>query len=479
LEDRKKFCEQEVRLNRRLSHDVYQGVIQIYEDQSGRFSLEETGQVVEYAVKMRQLPDSARLQELLQRRKVDQDLMERLARTMAEFYRTGSRNPDIDHFGRPESISYNVEENFRQLNPFVGTLLAPEKWDFLCQVSRTFLAHHRDVFERRISDGHIRDGHGDLRTDHIYVYQGLQIIDCIEFNDRFRYGDVAVELAFLYMDLEHLGHPDWSRFFLSAYVSAAQDPQLFTVIDFYAAYRSVVSLKIDAFRYREAEPEDQEVLKRDAQRYLQQAYRYAIQFGRPTLWVLCGLPATGKSTLARKLSEVLSIELFQSDALRKEAGIATGGKTPGFGKGPYRLEWRQKIYTELLAHGHETLKAGHSVILDATFSRRKWRDEARRLAGDVNTNVIFVETVCEEETIKKRLQGRDDKSALSDARLEHLPDIVKHFDPLEELSDIAHFQVSSEGAPEVTLVNALARAFECKYHQVSKLLEAEGPLGEE
>lgn len=478
LSQRKHFCEQEVVLNQRLSHDIYQGVVDILETDDGHFSLQGSGRVVEYAVKMRRLPDAAGLKALLQERAIDPKRMETLAHTMADFYKGGQRNSDIDYFGRPDVISYNMEENFRQLDPYVGSLLDQEKWDFLCQVSRTFLDHHRDVFERRVTEGYIRDGHGDLRTDHIYFHPGPQIIDCIEFNDRFRYGDAAVDLAFLYMDLEHLGHPEWARFFISAYAGAAQDPRLYTVIDFYAAYRAVVRLKVDAFRYPDAQPGEQETLKQDIHAYLQQAYRYAIQFGRPTLWILCGLPATGKSLVAETLSDVLSIERFSSDRLRKTAGISGNGRT-AFGQGAYRMEWRHKVYTRLLAHGHETLKAGHSVILDATFSRRKWRDEARRLAADLDTNLIFAETVCNEATIRSRLKSRESTSGLSDARLEHLPDMLENFEPLTETPTTTHFQVSSENPPEAMLVETLFRASECKHRQVSRLLEAQGRLGNE
>jgi predicted kinase len=328
-----------------------------------------------------------------------------------------------------------------------------------------------------VKDGHIRDGHGDLRTDHIYFHQGIQIIDCIEFNDRFRYGDTALDLAFLYMDMEHLGYPEWGRSFLSAYVRTAGDPQLYTVIEFYAAYRALVRLKVDAFRYREASPGEREDLKRDIHTYFKQAYRYAVQFGRPTLWVVCGLPATGKSSLAEALSEVLSVTLFQSDQLRKAAGLTGDVATTAFGEGPYRLQRRQQIYADLLGRGHETLRTGHSVILDATFSRRKWREEAQRLANDLDANLIFVETACREETIRDRLKHREVSPGLSDARLVHLPDMRRTYEPLEERSDTTCFRINSEDSPESMLTETLSRAFACKYHQVYRRLETQGREG--
>jgi aminoglycoside phosphotransferase family enzyme/predicted kinase len=479
LTQRKTCCEQEVILNQRLSHDVYDGVVAIFQHEDGTFSLDPdgpNGSVAEYAVKMRQLRASDSLKALLRNGAVDGRQIETLAKTLTSFYRQGLQGPDIDRFGHPETIAYNMEENFRQLDPFVGNLFPKEPWDFLCQVSRSFLEHHRDVFDRRVSEGHVRDGHGDLRTDHVYFDRGVQIIDCIEFNDRFRYGDAAVDLAFLYMDMDHLEKTEWSRFFLSSYVRQSGDVQLYTVIDFYAAYRALVRLKVDAFRYKEASSSDREHLKRDVGLYFEQAYRYAVQFGRPTLWILCGLPATGKSSLGEALSKVLSLKCFQSDQLRKAADRPGDVKTAAFDSGPYRLQRRQQVYAELLGRGHDTLKDGHSVILDATFSRQKWREEAQRLADDLDCNLIFVETVCTEETIRDRLKVREKAPGLSDARLDHLPDMIRSFEALEELPDITYFQISSDHPLESMLMETLSKGFECTYNQVNRLLEARGQV---
>lgn len=470
LAQREACCQQEVRLNQRLSRDVYIDVVPIFENPDGGFSFNPNGRVAEYAVRMRQLCDSAALKTRLQEGRVEQDQMETLAQTLAAFYREGLQGPHIDHFGQPDTIAFNMEENFRQLGPFVGDLLSKEPWDFLCQVSRSFLDRHREVFERRVKDGHTRDGHGDLRTDHIYFHRGIQIIDCIEFNDRFRYGDTALDLAFLYMDMEHLGYPEWGRSFLSAYVRTARDPQLYTVIEFYAAYRALVRLKVDAFRYRGAPSGERRPLASDARHYFRQAYRYALQFGRPTLWVLCGLPATGKSALAEAVSTLFSIQCFQSDRLRKAAGLARDDQILDFGQGPYRPEWRQQIYGELLGRAHEALRAGRSVVLDATFSRRKWRNEARRLAQDLDTNFILVETRCKEETIRERLKHREGQSVASDARLKHLPDMVKAFEAVDELPQSIHLQVDTEQSQGSMLIETVSKAFACRCRQVSEHL---------
>jgi aminoglycoside phosphotransferase family enzyme/predicted kinase len=470
LEDRHYFCKQEVLLNQRLSRDVYQEVIKVYEDETGQFSMVKKGRVAEYAVKMRQLPDSLSLKELLQNDKIRQMDMDRLGRMLAAFYKGGEQSPAIEHYGRRGVIAFNMEESFRQLGPFAGRLLEPDKWEVVCQVSRSFLESRRDLFQRRIEAGRIRDGHGDLRADHVYFFRGIQIIDCIEFNDRFRYGDVAADLAFLHMDMEHLGYGKWSRSFLAAYVNDARDPGLYSLLDFYAAYRAIVRLKVACLRWEEVKESEQETLAGDARVYLNQAYRYAIEFSRPTLWVFCGLPATGKSSLAEEMAKTLGVFLFQSDRIRRGDQNGEPRKKAPFGQGLYRLEMRHRVYTRMLALAQQTLKTGRSVILDATYSRRNWRDETPMLASDLDTNLVFVECLCKEETIRSRLRGRTNAS-LSDARMEHLAQIREAFEATTELPEDMHLSIRTDKQPlHETLVNVLSEGYARKCAQVKRLI---------
>ena len=505
IDKRRRFCEIEVSLNKRLTAGIYHEVVVVYEDLDGRFffkkdmslkktgsfnktkSFNKTGRIAEYAVKMTQLPDAVNLYNLLKDDKVDIKKMKDLGQKLAGFYESSNQSPKIDHYGQKEVIGFNMEENFRQLEPFIKEFQELEKWEFICHVGRSFLENRQNLFEDRLKTGRIRDGHGDLRTDHIYFYKGIQIIDCIEFNDRFRYGDVVSDLAFLHMDLEHLGYPDLSLAFLSAYVDCADDPQLYSLLDFYAAYRAVVKLKTTCFRIQEVKDAGQKALKTEAGFYLNQAYRYTLQFSRPTLLVFCGMPATGKSYLAQTLAKALSLTLFQSDYIRKhihKEGLSHGNqKVEAFGKGLYRQQMRHHVYSQMLALAQKTLKGGHSVILDATFSKRKWRDEAMRLSKDLDTNIIFVECVCKPETIRKRLGQRDGmgnglgegqgdgSSNLSDARLEHFPQISKDFEPLFELNSQIHLTVDTELPLRDNFLYLLSKGYACKCAQVKNQIK--------
>jgi uncharacterized protein len=475
LSARHHFCQQEVLLNQRFSHDVYLEVVGIHRRSSDRFALMGPGDVVEYAVKMRQLPDSSCLKERLKRRELSRAEVKALGRFLAAFYAGAASSREIDHFGRPEVIGFNVEENFRQVEPFVGDLLDAEKLALVRTVSGSFLARQQARFARRLEAGRVRDGHGDLRSDHIYFHQGIQVIVCIEFNERFRFGDVGSDLAYLIMDLDHRRRGALGRELLAAYAAAASDSEVYLLLDFYAAYRAMVMVKVHCLRYAGVGPENAALrlaLRRRARRYLEQAYRYAVRFSRPTLWVFCGLPASGKSTLALELSRLLGHALFQSDAVRKE-GFGKGvhkGEAVGFGEEIYRPEITALVYGQLLALAQEELKHGRSAILDATYAQRKWRCDAQQLADDIDANVLVVECRCAEQTLRRRLASREWQPGLSDARLGHLPEFLGRFQAIDEVPLDRHLRISTDARLPTTFGRLLATAYGKKCSQVAKRL---------
>lgn len=471
-EARKACCLQEVVLNQRLTTGVYDSVVDICEGAEGCFNLGGPGRVVDHVVKMRQLPDAGNLEALLARGEITDRHMESLGRKLADFYANSIRSEAISRFGDPRMISFNMEENFIQVEPYVGRLFHQEKWDFIRESSRAFFRNHDGNFKKRVRLGRIRDGHGDLRAEHVYFSDGIQIIDCIEFNDRFRYGDVASDIAFLYMDLDRLGHLDLGCAFLNAVTRFSGDFGLYGFIDFYAAYRAVVKLKVACLSAGEGGLENYPVQHRAAaDRYLQQAYRYAVGFSRPTLWVFCGLPASGKSTLAERLSDTLSVALIQSDRVRKqEAGVPIREKVVvPFGSGIYKPVLRHRTYAHMLLAAQERLENGRSAILDGTYSHRKWRDDARRLAEDLDSNIIFVETTASREHLIRRLQAREKKAGISDARLQHLDAILAEFEPLAELDASLRVTVSTESDPDEAFSNVMAQSHDRKCAQIRKL----------
>jgi hypothetical protein len=248
LEKRLYFCRKEVELNRRLSADVYLGVVPVTSE-SGRFVIGGKGRVEEYAVKMRRLPQDAMMDALLTRNKVTPRMIEDVASTIAEFHRKAATGGDIDEFGSIETITQIIDENFDQTEKYFEIIIAPATFNRIKAYAKDFLKTNTPLFKKRIAGGRIRDCHGDLHAAHICFYKGICIYDCIEFIDRLRYTDVAADIAFLAMDLDHYGRKDLSGAFIKAYIEKSGDKELLKMLNFYKCYRAYVRGKVGCFQY--------------------------------------------------------------------------------------------------------------------------------------------------------------------------------------------------------------------------------------
>jgi len=247
LEKRLFFCSKEIDLNRRLCPDAYLGVVSITE-QEGKLSLDGPGRPIEYAVKMCHLPQDRMMSAMLVRGQVMPEMLASVARKLAGFHNKAETNATISAFGALDTVRQNTEENFEQTGKYIGTTISPERYQRIKVYTEDFLAQNSSLFDRRISEGRIRDCHGDLHAAHICFCHDICIYDCIEFNDRFRYGDVASEVAFLAMDLDHYGQPELSRHFVDAYVDASKDRELKTLLNFYKCYRAYIRGKVEGFK---------------------------------------------------------------------------------------------------------------------------------------------------------------------------------------------------------------------------------------
>jgi len=473
LEKRRHFCRQEVILNRRLTRDVYIDVVPItFKD--GRYCMAWQGSPVEYAVKMRQLPEECSMVRLLRTGKFDKEALEDLARTLATFYGKALTGRQINTFGSWETIWANCEENFRQTEMFVGRILDERMFQIVHAATRSFLRRWQDLFEHRIEKEKIRDCHGDLRAGHIYFTDTIQIIDCIEFNDRFRYGDITSDLAFLAMDLDYEGYSEVAQSLLKAYARYTRDQDVFVLLDFYKCYRAFVRVKVNCFRMQEGDLGDRESgkLLREIDQYMDLAYRYAVQFTRPTLWVVCGLPGSGKSTIAKELSKTLSVKVFCSDVIRKELFRLQPYKQMDvpFEEGIYSKGASSLTYGKLLLLAQEEIERGYSVILDATYGSRHQRGEVLRLAKDMDANLVFVECIGSDAVLKERLMRREEKPSVSDARLRHFEQIKVRFEPLNEVRDEMYIGVDTERPLEQSMEQILSQDYVLEYMQTADAL---------
>jgi aminoglycoside phosphotransferase family enzyme/predicted kinase len=474
LEKRQHFCHQEVMLNRRLSRDVYLDVVAITL-QGDRYCLERPGDPIEYAVKMRQLPEECSMARLLPSGKIDTEEIEKLVRILAGFYTHAPTGGYINTFGLWKTVWANCEENFRQAEIFVGKILDERIFQIVRAATRSFMRRRKEFFQNRIDRDKIRDCHGDLRAGHVYFTEGIQIIDCIEFNERFRYGDITSDLAFLAMDLDNEGYPQIAQRLLNSYVEHTKDQGVFVLLDFYKCYRAFVRIKVSCFRLEEGNIGEQERGKvvRDIQRCMNLAYRYAVQFTRPILWIICGMPASGKSTIARELAHTLGIQVFRSDLIRKEL----------FGLPPYKqvdLPFEEGIYSKgassltcgrLLLLAQEEIEKGCAVVLDATYGSRHERSEVLRLAKDMDANLVFVECVSSEEVLKGRLMKRRGTSLISDARLHHFQQLKARFEPLDEVPREMHIRVDTERPLERSMQQILSEDYVLLSRQTAEAVE--------
>jgi len=251
------YCQREVELNRRLCPAVYLGVVPITRDK-GNICAGGQGEVIEYAVKMHRLPRGAMMDVLLTKNQVSPEMVGRVARRLAEFHQEAETNASISTFGNLDTIIQNTDENFTQTEKYIGITISREKYKYIKGYTDNFIKKNASLFHKRIADGRIRDCHGDLHAAHICFHNGICIYDCIEFNDRFRYCDVASEVAFLAMDLDHYGRADLSRSFVNAYISRSRDKELRQLLNFYKCYRAYVRGKVESFKLDDPHISDEE-----------------------------------------------------------------------------------------------------------------------------------------------------------------------------------------------------------------------------
>lgn len=277
LEKREYYCRQEVLLNRRFAPDVYLGISEITENGEGVVSLDGEGSAIEYAVKMKRIPEEKMLHRLMEAGRITADDVKRVGRYLAQAYGNIPSDAKAREFGAPGAIATNVIENFDQTRKYRGGPVGEHPFDALEAWSRSFMDRNAALFDARRAEGHIKDCHGDLHLEHICIEDdAVSVFDCIEFNERFRFGDVASDVAFLSMDFDFNGRGDLGDAFVGAYVDESGDALLRSVLRFYKVYRAMVRAKVTSFML---DDEGLDAAARDgafrkAKQYYDLAYRY-------------------------------------------------------------------------------------------------------------------------------------------------------------------------------------------------------------
>jgi aminoglycoside phosphotransferase family enzyme/predicted kinase len=422
LEKRKFFCEEELRLNRRLCPDIYLDIVPITKER-GEIQVGGTGTTVDFAVLMKRLPQEGMMDELLHRGEVEEGHVIRIARLLVPFYREARTGPGIDKFGTISSFSVNTDENFSQTEKYIGVTISKDAYEDIRGYTERFYSEKESLFTHRIDGGYIRECHGDLHSRNICITEkDVYIYDCIEFNERFRISDVAEDIAFLAMDLDFHLFPSLSRSFVSEYVRLSRDETLREILTFYKSYTAFVRGKVLSFILDETEESEAEkTWARDQARYYFHLARvYALSETHPLIIITCGLSGSGKSKIATHIASEMDMEIIRSDAVRKElSGIRPEEhRYESFSGGIYSREMTRRTYDELFFRAEKTLREKRSVIIDASYLRGEEREKVRELAGKVDAQFYILFTRCPDDVTRTRLVERVHEGTISDATID-------------------------------------------------------------
>jgi aminoglycoside phosphotransferase family enzyme/predicted kinase len=458
LEKRREACEAEARLNRRLSPDVYQDVVPLTRDAEG-LRVGGKGEVVDWVVPMRRLPDDATFLALLEAERLTPGHLEALARRMARFFSEVSAEEAEHEAAGFERVAAHLRGAIDTLPGWVGDDLAPELVERLQAAVEARLAADEATVRSRAAAGVGREGHGDLRLDHVYwlgeddPHGPLRVIDGVEFSHELRSGDPLQDIAFLVMELEYQGHAALGRAFAEAYLDAAGDPGGLALLPLYVGYRHAVRGKVRWLESLEDEvPEEaRRAARARARRHLLGVLgSLAPPDQRPALVLVGGLPGSGKSSVGRALTE-RGFTRVSTDGVRRElAGLGPTEPTPPERKGEiYSPEFNERTYAEVMRRVEAALWRGERAVMDATFTLRKRRHAGLDLANRLGVPSLFLHVRTSDAVTRERLAARQGDE--SDAGVEVYELLLSAWEEDDERTAAARVAVDNDGTPTETL----------------------------
>lgn len=396
IESRRDACHREVDLNRRLAPDVYLGVASITLDRAD----------LDHVVVMRRLPQERRLSARLDDPDIDDDLRT-LAHQMAAFHGRAARSPAIDMAASPATLDALWSTGIEQVATFTHDVLDLDDVARVGLLAREFVAGRHRLLNERIDSGKICDGHGDLQAEDVFVLDdGPRVLDCLEFDDQLRYGDVLGDVAFLAMDLERLGRRDLGDRFLDAYREFSASTWPDSLAHHYMAYRAHIRAKVTCLRHRQnADPESAALA-----RALHDLALAHLEAARVRLILVGGSPGTGKSTVSRDLGDRLGAVVLSSDVVRDELFPRHPAEDHPFGdlldSGRYEPSRVEAVYAEMLRRAEMLLEHGHSVVLDASWLDPSRRDRARAIAHATTSSLHELRCTCPDDIAAERVRVR-------------------------------------------------------------------------
>ena len=454
LEKRRHYCHEEVRLNRRFTSGIYLGVIELRQE-NGTASFGKSGELLDYAVQMRRLPENRMLDSLIETD--SPNLLQAMPRLALAVHRVMER-ADVcrdETVRNAEVVRSNCEENFSQTLSAIGTLLTSEAHELMQNAVRHDLDEFEGVMLERERKGYVRDGHGDLHAANICMTDPICIYDCIEFNRRFRVADILADLAFLVMDLEFRGRWDLANKLTTQHQEHPEAGDFKRLLSFYKQYRAWVRGKVNAMLAAAPDTvkETREQAGRLACRYFNLALGYRI---KPTLFLTSGLMGVGKTTLARALAQALGATHLRSDIIRKQlAGLPEKqASLDDFGTGLYSQEMTERAYKAIFETAAGLISRQRSVIVDASFAKDDKRNSFISLAERAGCPVWLLHLECPEDVTLKRLDQRSDDA--SDGRRELYARQKSNFSPITAINHVV--PVDTTCAVDYNVQSLLCRA---------------------
>jgi uncharacterized protein len=447
-EARATACARETELNREFAPDVYLGVAAIQGPD---------GLVCDHLVVMRRMPASRRLSTLVRAGAPVAAQLRQVARILAAQHAGAARGAHIAEQGGRDALRRRWADNLEQTRRTQQLLapvqpLAPAVIDEAERLASRFLAGRAPLFDARIQEDRIVDGHGDLLADDIFCLgDGPRILDRLDFDDSLRYLDGLDDATFLAMDLERLGAPTLAEQFMAAYAEYSGDPAPTSLRHHYVAYRAFVRVKIACLRGSQHDPG-----AGIEARHLAEVGLRHLRAGAVTLVLIGGLPGTGKSTLADAVAARLGFAVLNSDRIRKElAGLPaeTSARAP-YGTGIYTPEWTERAYAELLHRAVVLMSHGESVIADASFLSARQRTAAATAAAGVSADLVQLRCSASRELAARRMSAR--ARGASDADTVLAAAMESAAEPWPEATVIDTENDGITGVPDTSVEQALA-----------------------
>jgi uncharacterized protein len=409
-EARSHACRRETEVNRRFAPDVYLGVLDV---------LDEGGRPRDHLIEMRRMPAGRRLSALLESEEAPERVAE-VARAVAAIHAAAPRSPEISRAGEPQSVIANWRQGLAQVDDVARDLLPAGERRRIAELAIRYLEGRGGLLARRIDEGWVRDGHGDLLCDDVFCLDdGPRLLDCLAFDDRLRHSDVLADAAFLAMDIEAHGAEGLGRQMLEAWSRALGESHPPSLADHYVAYRAHVRAKVACLRRAQGD----ERAGAEARRLHGLCLRH-LERARVRLVLVGGAPGTGKSTIAARVAERLGWTVLRSDAMRRSLHGAPdfGGAPAAYGEGRYSPERRAEVYAALLDDARRRLALGESVIIDASWSALAVRERAREVAEATRSELVEIRCSAPAEVGQRRIA---DRAARGEDPSEATPEIAR------------------------------------------------------